>query len=59
MQHEMQDQSHLPLFETDGKVNACTFQHFSVVLLQMSFCLSNLMLTGCATPYLQNGGVYN
>ena len=23
----------------------------------MSFCLSNLILTGCATPYLQNGVV--
>lgn len=23
----------------------------------MSFCLSNLILTGCATPYLQNGSV--
>ena len=25
----------------------------------MSFCLSNLILTGCATPYLQNGVVSN
>ena len=38
----MQEQNENPLIETNGK---------------MSFCLSNLIITGCATPFLQNGVV--
>ena len=38
----MQSLSNKPLFEPKGK---------------MSFCVSNMMLTGCATPYFQNGCV--
>ena len=38
----MQTQRQHPLVTNDGK---------------LSFCLSNLMLTGVATPYLHNGEV--
>ena len=38
----MQCNSNKPLFEPKGK---------------MSFCVSNMMLTGCATPYFQTGCV--
>ena len=40
----MQDRRGSPLFELSGG---------------MSFCLCNLLLTGCATPHLQNGSVTN
>ena len=36
----MQDQADMPLIDTEDKITAC---------------LSNLMLTGAATPYLHNG----
>ena len=36
----MQDQADTPLIDTEDKI---------------SFCLSNLMLTGTAVPYLHNG----
>ena len=42
IQDEMQTQRQHPLVTHDGK---------------LSFCLSNLMLTGVATPYLHNGEV--
>ena len=37
---DMQDQADTPLIDTEDKI---------------SFCLSNLMLTGTAVPYLHNG----
>ena len=37
---DMQDQADMPLIDTEDKI---------------TFCLSNLMLTGTATPYLHNG----
>ena len=37
---DMQDQGDTPLIDTEDKI---------------AFCLSNLMLTGSAVPYLHNG----
>ena len=37
---DMQDQADMPLIDTEDKI---------------TFCLSNMMLTGSATPYLHNG----
>ena len=40
LKRDMQDQADMPLIDTEDKI---------------TFCLSNLMLTGSATPYLHNG----
>lgn len=40
LKRDMQDQADMPLIDTEDKI---------------TFCLSNMMLTGSATPYLHNG----
>ena len=51
----MQDQADVPLIDTEDKVvfevHLNSFKSFH----QISICLSNLMLTGIAVPYLHNG----
>ena len=54
---DMQDQGDLPLIDTEDKVELVVLRQYylSVSTFQITLCLSNLMLTGSATPYLHNG----
>ena len=52
----MQDQGDLPLIDTEDKVDReCSECRLLHNYFQITLCLSNLMLTGSATPYLHNG----
>ena len=56
LKQDMQDQLEQPLIDKEDKVTyKGTSKNEVKTIPQITFCLSNLMLTGTATPYLHNG----
>lgn len=56
MKEDMQDQGDQPLIDSEDKVTFDFMLFYpKVFTFKITFCLSNLMLSGNATPYLHNG----